>query len=145
MGLAYAHILLATGGSAHSLRAEAEARRLAKALGSRLTLLGVVPLSPAALDAAFPLHHELHHERITQALEAAAERCQADGLAAETLLKTGTPGPIIVQVAQELGCDLIVLGRRKLSLVAAAVLGSVSDYVVRHAPQSTLIVQPEVG
>lgn len=141
MGLAYAHILLATGGSAHSLRAEAEARRLAKALGSRLTLLGVVPLSPAALDAAFPLHHE----RITQALEAAAERCQADGLAAETLLKTGTPGPIIVQVAQELGCDLIVLGRRKLSLVAAAVLGSVSDYVVRHAPQSTLIVQPEVG
>lgn len=138
---AYAHLLLATGGSAHSLRAEAEARRLAKALGSRLTVLGVVPLAPAALDAGF----QLHHERITQALEEAAERCQQDGLAPETRLETGTPGPIIVRVAQELECDLIVLGRRKLSLVAAAVLGSVSDYVVRHAPQSTLIVQPEPG
>ncbi len=136
--MAYRHILMATGGSDHSLLAEAEARRLAKALGSQLTLLGVIPLSAASLDSAYPYDHD----RVASVLREAEARCREEGLAVEVVLKTGGVGPTIVETADVLGCDLIVLGRRRLSLLAIAVLGSVSDYVVRHAPKSILIVQP---
>jgi nucleotide-binding universal stress UspA family protein len=139
--MAYAHILVATGGSEHARKAEAEAVRLAAALGCRLTLLAVVPLSTTAPEAAYPTY-QAQLEHLTQVLEEAEARCREAGMSVRTRLESGAVGPVIVRVAEEEGCDLIVLGRRKLSLVAAAVLGSVSDYVVRHAARSTLIAQP---
>ncbi|HIK43734.1 MAG TPA: universal stress protein, partial [Leptolyngbyaceae cyanobacterium M65_K2018_010] len=38
------------------------------------------------------------------------------------------------------GADLIVVGRRERGRIKAALLGSVSNYVVHHAPCSVLIV-----
>lgn len=140
--MAYRHILVATGGSEHSRKAEAEAIRLAKALGSRLTLVAVAPLSATVPEAALA-SYEQELERMREVLAEAEARAQAEGLEVKTVLESGSVGPVIVRVAEELGCDLIVLGRRRLSLLAAAVLGSVSDYVMRHAARSTLIVQPD--
>lgn len=54
----------------------------------------------------------------------------------------GTPGKMICQVASEWKADLIVIGHRGLSGLKELVLGSVSNYVLHHAPCSVLIVQP---
>jgi nucleotide-binding universal stress UspA family protein len=49
----------------------------------------------------------------------------------------------IVRVAEEIGAGLIVMGIRGLGGVRPALMGSVSDSVVRHAHCPALVVRPE--
>jgi nucleotide-binding universal stress UspA family protein len=53
---------------------------------------------------------------------------------AEAIVVTGSPGPSLCDVAAELPASVIVLGTRGRGGIRRAVLGSVSDYVVRNAP-----------
>jgi nucleotide-binding universal stress UspA family protein len=48
-----------------------------------------------------------------------------------------------VALAEELGADLIVMGSRGLRGVRRALIGSVSDSVVRHAHCPVLVVRAE--
>jgi nucleotide-binding universal stress UspA family protein len=50
------------------------------------------------------------------------------------------PGEGICRIAEEEGASLIILGTRGLNAVKRALLGSVSEYVCRHAGIPTLIV-----
>ena len=49
----------------------------------------------------------------------------------------------IIHLAEELGAGLIVMGSRGLGGVRRALIGSVSDSVVRHAHCPVMIVRPE--
>jgi nucleotide-binding universal stress UspA family protein len=53
----------------------------------------------------------------------------------------GDAGHLLCQVAKDWQADLIVVGRRGRSGLAEALLGSVSNYVVHHAPCSVLVIQ----
>lgn len=55
----------------------------------------------------------------------------------------GDAGKMICQSARELQADLILLGRRGYRGLADIITGGVSNYVVRHAPCSVLVVQNE--
>jgi nucleotide-binding universal stress UspA family protein len=55
----------------------------------------------------------------------------------------GGPDAEIVKLAEELRAGLIVLGSRGLGPLRSALMGSVSDSVVRHAHCSVLVVRPE--
>lgn len=55
---------------------------------------------------------------------------------------SGHVGHQIVDRASEIGAELIVIGARGHSTVARLLLGSVSDYVGRHATCSVLTVRP---
>ena len=64
-----------------------------------------------------------------------AETCQLLGLeGVETALVHGSAGPALCQLAADLPADVIVIGTRGLGGLRRAVLGSVSDHVVRNAP-----------
>ena len=52
----------------------------------------------------------------------------------------GDPGREIVAAAERLGAGLIVMGRRAAGNVRRAVLGSVVDAVLRHAPCPVVVV-----
>jgi nucleotide-binding universal stress UspA family protein len=67
----------------------------------------------------------------------------AGGTVAGTHLKMGEVDLEIVALAEELGADLIVMGSRGLGGVRRALMGSVSDSVVRHAHCPVLVVRPE--
>ncbi len=148
--MAYRHILIATGGAKHSLKAEARALKLAQVLGAKVSILSVVRLSgavegvlsssPIEAGALAAQVYEDLQRRQEEVLQDAKSRFEATGLKVQTFLDTGSAGPIIVEKARELNCDLIVLGRRKLSMIGAAALGSVSDYVNRRAACDVLIV-----
>ena len=56
-------------------------------------------------------------------------------------LEFGMPDTAIVEMAEELGTGLIVMGSRGLGGVRRALLGSISDSVVRHAHCPVLIVR----
>ncbi|MEA5512567.1 universal stress protein [Nodularia sp. UHCC 0506] len=65
----------------------------------------------------------------------------AKGIASDFTQKIGEPSPTICEVARSSQADLIVLGRRGLSGINEFFLGSVSNYVLHHAPCSVLTVQ----
>ena len=73
-----------------------------------------------------------------------ARYCQtatAQGVATEWDVKVGDAGSALLQLANAWNADLIVLGRRGHRGLAEIFLGSVSNYVVHHAPCSVLVVQ----
>jgi nucleotide-binding universal stress UspA family protein len=55
----------------------------------------------------------------------------------------GSPDAEIVKLAEEIGAGLIVMGSRGLGGIRRALMGSVSDSVVRHALRSVLVVWGE--
>ena len=57
-----------------------------------------------------------------------------------------TPGEGIIGLAEKENADFIVMGTRGLDVVRRTLLGSVSDYVVRHSQVPVLICpQKEKG
>ena len=58
-------------------------------------------------------------------------------------LEFGRPDTAIIALAEELGAGLIVMGSRGLGGVRRALLGSISDSVVRHAPCPVMVVRQE--
>jgi nucleotide-binding universal stress UspA family protein len=63
------------------------------------------------------------------------------GVNTEFTLHSGSPARIICDSARTWGADLLVVGRRGRSGLSELLLGSVSNYVLHHAPCSILVVQ----
>ncbi len=80
-------------------------------------------------------------ERLVGWLQSFAQQAQEQDIKAEFDYKIGDPGKSICQTAANWRADLIVIGRRGRSGLSELFLGSVSNYVVHHAPCSVLIVQ----
>jgi nucleotide-binding universal stress UspA family protein len=66
---------------------------------------------------------------------------QCGGEVAGVHARIGRPDAEIVGLADELGAGLIVLGSRGLGPLRRALMGSVSDSVVRHAHCPVLVVR----
>ena len=79
-------------------------------------------------------------ELADQASRAAGQQVVADAMTqlelqhAETVLLDGTAGPALCELAAALPASVMVLGTRGRGGLRRAVLGSVSDHVVRNAP-----------
>jgi nucleotide-binding universal stress UspA family protein len=54
----------------------------------------------------------------------------------------GSPGTEIVELAEKLGADVVVVGCEGKDGLRRLLLGSVSEYVARHAPCSVLVARP---
>lgn len=65
----------------------------------------------------------------------------AKGITADFSQELGEPSRIICNIARSWNADLIILGRRGISGLSEFFLGSVSNYVLHHAPCSVLTVQ----
>lgn len=74
-------------------------------------------------------------------LEIYAERAIARGVTCEFECQVGSCNLGIGDRAKKWGADLIVIGRRGHRNISEIFLGSVSNYVIHHAPCSILVVQ----
>jgi nucleotide-binding universal stress UspA family protein len=99
---------------------------------------------PEAMNFNYPTQHLLIEERIEEAkdlLKRHSEEAKNQGVPITADYKVGEAGVVLCEVAQQWGADLIVVGRRGRTGLAEAVLGSVSNHVMHHAPCSVLVIQ----
>jgi nucleotide-binding universal stress UspA family protein len=61
----------------------------------------------------------------------------------ERRLEDGNPPDVIVDVAQEIGADLIIMGTHGYKGITHAVMGSVAEHVVRKAACPVLTLRPQ--
>ena len=143
-------ILLATDGSEEATLAARTAIDIADKTGSELHIIlvglsvsyvGMGPLEIA--DIPGPAQEELNQEG-QRLLNAQARWVEANGgTVAEAHLRIGKPDEEIVSQAEELGAGLVVIGSRGVGGIRRALMGSVSDSVVRHAHCPVLVVREE--
>jgi nucleotide-binding universal stress UspA family protein len=74
-------------------------------------------------------------------LQQRAQKAKDRGIETEYQQMPGNSGKTICRIAKEWQADLIVIGRRGRSGLGEIILGSVSNYVLHHAPCSVLIIQ----
>ena len=74
-------------------------------------------------------------------LRSFAQQASAAGVQTEFSQITGHPSSTICDFAQSCHADTILIGRRGHSGLKEMFLGSVSNYVIHHAPCSVLLVQ----
>ncbi|HWB12488.1 MAG TPA: universal stress protein [Pirellulales bacterium] len=65
----------------------------------------------------------------------------ADEVRVVRLLHAGPAGAVICWTAQERGCDLIVMGTHGRSALTHLLMGSVAEYVLRHARSPVLTLR----
>jgi len=70
-----------------------------------------------------------------------AHRAEAVGVTGEFRQLVGEPGKVLCKAAQAWGADLVILGNRGRSGLSQALLGSVSNYALHHAPCSVLVLK----
>ncbi|HLB03848.1 MAG TPA: universal stress protein, partial [Gaiellaceae bacterium] len=63
------------------------------------------------------------------------------GVEATFVEGSGDPADVIVQEAEDVGADLIIVGTRGLNVAKRWLLGSISTKVVHHSPCDVLIVR----
>jgi nucleotide-binding universal stress UspA family protein len=141
-------ILLATDNSEEAKLAAQATAELSKETGSEVHVVYTLP-TPAQL-----VGHHLYSDEVRESviggaqrdaetfLKEQAEKIGAEGgKVAETHLRNGEPDKEIIRTAEALDVGLIVIGSRGLGAISRALLGSVSDSVVRHAHCPVFVVR----
>ncbi|GAC1584154.1 MAG: universal stress protein [Polyangiales bacterium] len=80
-------------------------------------------------------------ESAQKGLDHLVERHRSRGVAIATTLRQGTAHEEIVSVGADIGADLIVLGTHGRGAIAHALLGSVTDRVVRTSPIPVMTIR----
>jgi nucleotide-binding universal stress UspA family protein len=148
MSLFPTKILLATDGSEEARQATQAAAELSKDTGSEVHVTYVLP-SPRELRGHHTYSRDVMRSVLEQAesearsfLEAQAKQVgESGGKVAETHLRAGEPDKEIVKLSEELGAGAIVIGSRGLGAVSRALMGGVSESVVRHAHCPVFVVR----
>jgi nucleotide-binding universal stress UspA family protein len=141
--------LLATDGSKDAILAARTAVDLADKTGSELHAAFVLRTQDApdydtmGFDIEKP--HEEEVRQMGQRLLDEQVRWvkEAGGTVTGAHFRMGRPDEGILAVGEDVGAGLIVLGSRGLGGVKRALMGSVSDSVVRHAHCPVLVVRKE--
>jgi nucleotide-binding universal stress UspA family protein len=141
-------IVVGTDGSDTAREAVAQATELARRLGARIELVSAYePVSDARLrDEALEVPDDLQwmvnpREDVDGMLQRAAEDIRAAGVDVAIYPRQGDPADAILDVAEELDSDLIIVGNKGMTGAKRFLLGSVPNKVSHHAPCSVLIVR----
>jgi nucleotide-binding universal stress UspA family protein len=122
---------------------------LARSLGARLHIVSAYEPEPegqvrsARMAAPADRQWTVQPRQNVLALltEAEAQAREAGVTAVDTYARVGAAADAILDVAEEQGSDLIVVGNRGMTGATRFLLGSVPNKVSHHAPCSVLIVR----
>ncbi len=138
-------ILLPVDGSDASLDAVRHALRLIHS-GLRASFVLANVQEPATLYEVVVAHDAEVIENVSaaagaHALEAAQALVRAAGVEFESEVGTGDPGHVLVEIGENYGCELVIMGARGVGALRAALLGSVSSSVLHASSVPVMIVK----
>ncbi len=144
----FERILVAVDGSEHALKAVDLAADMAQKYGANLTVLSVyrplrVPDSTHSLvraRAVAPPAAELK-AMAQEVVDEALQRAATHGVQGDGLVRRGQPARTIVEAAEEVDADAIVMGSRGLGDVGGLLLGSVSHKVSSLARCTCIVIK----
>ncbi len=145
----FTRIVVGTDGSDTAGEAVDQAIDLAKVTGASLGVVSAFQPVPKRRvqseqeGAPSDIAHEIGpREDVNLVLDAAAARARAAGIGEVTTHPVeADPADAILNVAEEIKADLIVVGNKGMTGARRYLLGSVPNNISHHAPCSVMIVQ----
>lgn len=147
-------ILIATDGSTFSENAVEKCREfIPKARQTQIKIISVVEgvysiaAEPFVGSTDYYIHLETELRNHATKAVAKAEKIIKDKFAESVSVQTevipGNVKEIIIDEAQKFEADVIVVGSHGYGFLSRVLLGSISDFVVHHAPCSVLVVRED--
>jgi nucleotide-binding universal stress UspA family protein len=148
-GLAPRPILVGVDRSEPAFAALDLAADVAGLVGGSLSVVEVIdyvppfPLGPTT--AVTSEGEEQAPKRVMALVEAEAQDIRARGVGVQVVVRSGDPAPTLLQVADDVDADLVVVGTRGRGGPADLLLGSVARTVADRARRPTLVVPAAAG
>jgi nucleotide-binding universal stress UspA family protein len=138
-------IVVAADGSPASDRGLEQVADVASRLGASVVVVFVRHLPVTTLMAP-----SMTTAPSTQALDDQESEVRRDvtklldgsGVEWKLVVRAGSPGDEIVQVAEEIGADLVVVGSNRHSSLHDLLLGSTAAYLATHSKAPVLVMRP---
>jgi nucleotide-binding universal stress UspA family protein len=144
----FERIVVGTDGSETAAEAVRQAIELAKMSGAQLDVVSAYePVPQSRLreesqevpgDIAYAVGPR---EDVNTVLEAAAGQARQEGIDAQVHPREGDPADAILDVAEETGASLIVVGNKGMTGARRFLLGSVPNKISHHAETGVYIVR----
>jgi nucleotide-binding universal stress UspA family protein len=146
----FSRIVVGTDGSDTASEAVRQASELAKLSSANLDIVSAyepIPqqrLKEESREAPGDVQYEISPREDVNLMvdKAAAEARKEDGIGeVNTHTREGDPADAILDVAEEVNADLIVVGNKGMTGARRFLLGSVPNKVSHHAPCSVIIIR----
>jgi nucleotide-binding universal stress UspA family protein len=144
----FGRIVVGTDGSNTATEAVKQATELASATGATLHIVSAyepVPrdrLREESAEVPGDVAHSVGpREDVNQVLEGAAKTAKGSGVETQTHPREGEPADALLDVAEEVKADVIVVGNKGMTGAKRFLLGSVPNKVSHHAPCGVWIVK----
>jgi nucleotide-binding universal stress UspA family protein len=148
----FKHILCPTDLKERSDAAVKKAVQIAHQFGSKITLLNIHEefmdkderlMLRVSVDKMKEKYTRIAIES-KEEMQTVIHKLHADDIEVDYLLHSGKPEKIIVEVAKQLGTDLIVIGTDGRDNVMDFVVGTITEHVINAAPCPVLVVHYKV-
>jgi nucleotide-binding universal stress UspA family protein len=144
----FKRIVVGTDGSETAQVAVAQATELAKATGATLDIVSAFEPVPSdrLREESSQVPGDVAHGvgprgDVNANLDNASVAARAAGVEVQTHPREGDPADAILDVAEEVGADLVVVGNKGMTGARRFLLGSVPNKVSHHAPCGVFIVR----
>lgn len=144
----FGSIVVGTDGSETAGEAVRQAIALAKQVGGSISLVSAYePVSSQRLrEESQEVPKDLQwmvnpREDVDSTLKKAGSSIEEAGIEVNIFAREGDPADAILDVAEETGAGLIVVGNKGMTGAKRFLLGSVPNKVSHHAPCSVLIIR----
>ncbi|MDQ2939428.1 MAG: universal stress protein [Actinomycetota bacterium] len=145
----FGRIVVGTDGSETAAEAVRQATELAKLSGAQLDIVSAFEPIPQqrvkseAREAPGDVQYEISpREDVKLILDGASGEAKKAGIEeVQTHAREGEPADAILDVAEEINADLIMVGNKGMTGARRFLLGSVPNKVSHHAPCSVIIVR----
>ena len=141
-------IVVAADGSPASSQGLEQVAELAPRIGAKVMVVFVRHLPAAAMMApgiADSTMVQTLDEQEAGVRQEALRALGGTGIEWEVVVRAGSPGEEVVQVADESGADLVVVGSNRHSSLHNLLLGSTAAYLATHSQAPVLVMRTRVA